>query len=131
MKALVLFFLCLSLSSCMLGNALDRHRLAQIDKPLNKWIGQTKDQQIMKLGPPERCMDLQQGGEVCAWKKTGVEGGGQYRGAQYGVAASGGSYVSSWEHQVTYTYNPSGIISGWSYRGSLGQRTNEDANLER
>jgi hypothetical protein len=85
----------------------------------------------MKLGPPDRCMGLQQGGgEVCTWRSPVLKGRqGQYSGAQYGLAASGDSHVSSWEHQVTF-YDLKSIIIGWSYPGSLGKRDHEDAKRE-
>ena len=125
----VLSFLFLVMSGCSsllcgYGFGCDAYYQEQLDKKeteWNQWLGKTKDERIMKVGPSDISAPLSDGGEACEWRSGGVSGGGSYS------ANSGSSWVSSWEHHIVFTYDRDHIARAWSYHGSLGQRTSHDA----
>lgn len=133
MKRLGLIVLCGVLSGCGLVEVYvdgisnifktDRQRLDELALKWNAAIGtRSKDDQIKKAGPPERCATLKDGNEACLWRFGGVSGGGSYS----NISGQGSSSVSSWEHRLTWTYDKDGIAREWSYGGSWGQRTSKD-----
>lgn len=100
----------------------------ELDPGWNKNIGQTKDQGIIKHGAPESCAKLSNSGEACTWVRRGMSVSGPICNGPYGCSGGGGG--ASWEHRFTRIYNERGICTGWSYEGSYGHRTSEDARRE-
>ena len=98
------------------------------DAQLNSWIGKSKDERIMKKGPPESCTTLKSGDEVCAWVMRGYSSSGGNVNCVPGAGCSGGgSSGSSWEHHIMYRYNSEGFAVDWSYWGSWGSRNMGDS----
>ena len=81
----------------------------RMDANLNPWLGKTKDERMKVIGPPDRCVPLNAGGEVCEWFTYGVFQG-----------------VSN-EHHVIYTYDRNSIATEWNYRGDLGHRSSRES----
>lgn len=111
---------------CAYGLDCGPYYQEQLDKKeleWNQWLGKTKDERIKKIGPPDKCATLSDGGEVCEWSSGGVSGGGSYS----AHAGYGASSVSSWQHRRIFTYDTNHIAIAWSYQGSLGQRSSQDA----
>ncbi len=53
---------------CAYGISCDNYYREQLDKmepQWNQWLGKTKDERVMKQGPPDKCAALSDGGEVC------------------------------------------------------------------
>jgi hypothetical protein len=84
-----------------------------LDTNLNPWLGKSKDERMKRIGPPEQCAKLSDGGEVCDWVVRGV-------------SYSGGN-GNTWEHHAVFTYDRAGIAKEWNYRGSHGQRSSNDS----
>jgi len=116
---------------CVLKEMREARWQAETDATLNPWLGKSKDERMKRIGPPEQCAKLSDGGEVCAWVFRGVSnapvscppdyvnGGHQCRGG-------GGN---TWEHHAIFTYSRAGIAEEWNYRGSQGQRSSNDSHI--
>lgn len=103
-----------------------------LDKGANSWIGKTKDERIVKKGPPESCSTLKSGGEVCSWVMRGYSSsGGTVNCVPGGACSGGGSSGSSWEHHIIYRYTSEGIAVDWNYRGTWGSRSMADSQKEK
>jgi len=74
---------------------------------LDYFLGKPKDERIRVIGAPDKCMALNQGGEICEWKPK----------------------ASSSEQHITYTYDKDSIATSWSYQGVYGQFTNANSHL--
>ncbi len=114
-------FLLASLPGCILHDMVDTKRLEGMDVKLNPWLGQTKDDRMKIIGPPDKCAALSTGGEVCEWVFSGVSAVHCPSDAVYGGhQCSGGG---SWEDRFVFTYDRDGITTQWNYNGSLVQRS--------
>lgn len=106
---------------CAYGLSCEAYYSEKLDESevgWNQWLGKSKDERIKKVGPPDICSSLSDGGEVCEWRSGGVSGGGSYS-AHTGY---GSSSMSSWEHRRIFVYDRDHIARAWSYRGTLGSR---------
>jgi hypothetical protein len=105
--------ICITLVGLLLGLfGCGAMHLDQAEVEWNSQIGHTKDELIKENGPPESCATLKSGEEVCAWVR---------RGERMYVGGNSGS-GSTWEHRIIYTFNTKGMVTGWSYKGSWGER---------
>jgi len=111
--------LCAYSLSC---NAYYEEQLDKMEPQWNYWLGKTKDERVMKQGPPDKCAALTDGGEVCEWRAGGVSGGGSYS-AHTGYGASS---VSSWEHRRIFVYDRDHVTQAWTYRGVWGERSSKN-----
>ena len=114
----LLIFVSASLTGCgaaiIIADAItgSTFQLDRAEAKFNAWLGKPKDERMKVIGPPETCMPLNAGGEVCEWVSRGV-------------SVSNGT-GHSWEHHIVYTYRD-GIATEWSYRGDLGRRSSKDS----
>lgn len=124
-RFLIAVFLIISLPGCVLQEI----RNAEMDASYNQWIGKTKDERMKRIGPPEQCAKLSDGGEVCDWVLRGVSNESVKCPPDFvhgGHQCSGGG-GTTWEHHIIFTYDRAGIAQEWSYQGSEGQRSSRDS----
>lgn len=87
----------------MLGGCLTAQDIRARYDP---WIGQHKDAQIKKLGPPTSCSRLSNGEEVCEWDRSFLS-----------VGKDGGGTVNK---RTRYVYDKNGVVREWGYSGPYG-----------
>ncbi len=104
---LYLALVCLGIGALLLPigcvSAEEQQRQA-LTADFNQWLGQIKQSRIRKVGPPDRCANVQTGsGEVCEWHTDG-------NALRYRYDASGIA------RQWTYTDPQLGVLEGAQYR---------------
>lgn len=100
------------LPGCTLKQINDARWRAE-DAEFNPWLGKSKDLRLKRIGPPEQCVRLSDGGEVCEWVVRGVS---------YSAGKGG-----TWERHIIFTYDGAGIAQEWNYRGTQGERSSRDS----
>lgn len=99
------------------------------DAQLNIWLGKTKDEMVQTVGLPTGCRFRDSGEEACEWRRTGYQ-------SPPGQPPDSGRNrfsveMSTWVELIIYTYNKNGKAIMWSYSGSEGIRTSEQATIEK
>lgn len=86
-----------------------------IDRMLNPWLGKSKRDRILTIGPPKRCESLRTGEKVCSWSRMSLD--------LPAVRRLVPLHTPSEMHHVVFVYDQAGVAQSWHYSGSWGERS--------